>query len=466
MPKTAQDSLPTECDIAEIALGSNVREVDLKSEGFKELAASVKTHGILEPLVVRPLADAQNGHKWDLVAGYQRYAAAKVAGLTQVPVVVRYLNDSERAEVQLLENILRKDLTPMEEARGIKAYADAFAASPKEISARVHKSGAWVKSRLALNSLSAKLIPFLEDGSISVTQATAIAAFPTDVQELLLEDEAEELRYGGIRDSDADEITRMLENLGKQLEDVRAFEKKVEASEHKVCPKCGGAATGKTYDGLATCDNGHEWSLATGKGRSVKENVTSYAKAPAPKKIDRSETCVVRAVRSPQEIMGEYLGGVKVDYIRVVPSYSGVDVTFALSGKNLPDSLQAIAKLKEGARGFALMPVEYSSGEMSQVVVDGYDGPARKKMKALVRNFLADFDSGKAKGTASDLTEAIATLLKGEREDVMKRLGKLKLGDAAQRELLERAREFEAENEARVSLMVEMDKLLGHEMLR
>ena len=157
MPKQA--SLPTECDIAEIATGTNVRDVDTKSDAFKELVASIGTHGVIEPLVVRPLKVPANGAKWDLVAGYRRLSAAKRAGLKAVPIIVHDLNDTERSEVQLLENLLRKDLTPMEEARGIHAYSDVASANPKEVAARLHKSPAYIKGRLSLLNL----VPALQE---------------------------------------------------------------------------------------------------------------------------------------------------------------------------------------------------------------------------------------------------------------------------------------------------------------
>ncbi|HTT14799.1 MAG TPA: ParB/RepB/Spo0J family partition protein [Thermoplasmata archaeon] len=451
MPKQA--TLPAECDLAEIALGANVRDIETSSDAFKELVASIKTHGVLEPLLVRPLKEQANGHVYDLVAGYRRYAAAKVAGVKVVPVRVLELNDTERSEVQLLENLLRKDLTPMEEARGIHAYAEAAKASPKDIATRIHKSQAYVKSRLALNALIPELVPFLEEGHLTVTQAAVIATYAAEVQKAILDDEGEDIRWGGFRDANAQDAERTMDIVKRELEEVAAFKKKIEESKYPKCPKCGGDVVGQTYDKLAECQNHHEWSLASGKGRSVRENIGSYA--PKRQTIDRAETRTLRGISTPQEILNEWLAGVKVDYIKVEAIGGGATVEYHLSEKNVPEALRT----KENVT-FALVPVDYSSGEHAQIVVDGYDGPARKKAKAVVRNFLADTDSGKASKTPSDLTEAIQKLLAGERADVVKRLAKFKVVDDESRELLERARDAEAEGEARASVMIEMDALL------
>jgi ParB family chromosome partitioning protein len=112
---------------------------------LRELAESIRTHGVLQPLVVRPL-----GEGWEVVAGERRWRAAKLAGIGEVPVVVRELNDVQAAEVQILENLQREDIAPMEEAAGFKRLIDLGAYTPDTLAERLGKSRSHVYGRLRL----------------------------------------------------------------------------------------------------------------------------------------------------------------------------------------------------------------------------------------------------------------------------------------------------------------------------
>ena len=97
-------------------------------EGISELAASITQHGLLQPLTVRPLADGT----YQLVAGERRWRASRLAGLDEVPVIVREMSDREAAEIALIENLQREDLNPMEEAVGLSTLMDTYGLTLEE----------------------------------------------------------------------------------------------------------------------------------------------------------------------------------------------------------------------------------------------------------------------------------------------------------------------------------------------
>ena len=134
-----------EVPISDIVItGWNPRK-SFDEKALEELAASIKEHGILEPLVVRQV----NG-SYELVAGERRLRAAKLAGLDKVPVVVKELSDQEVREIMLLENLQREDLNPIEEALALKALLEEGNITQAELGKRLGKSQAWVANRLRL----------------------------------------------------------------------------------------------------------------------------------------------------------------------------------------------------------------------------------------------------------------------------------------------------------------------------
>ncbi len=142
------------------------------------LAESIKTHGVLQPLVVRP----SNGH-FEIVAGARRYRAAQVAGLQQVPVRVMTLDNVSAQEAQIVENLQRADVPPMEEARGFRALAGRDAANtPVVIARRVGRSLAYVYQRMKLLTLSPEIQEALAADVITIAHALLLTRVPPDQQ--------------------------------------------------------------------------------------------------------------------------------------------------------------------------------------------------------------------------------------------------------------------------------------------
>ncbi len=145
-----------------------------------DLAASIAQHGVLQPLLVRPLT---NGG-YQIVAGERRYRAARMAGLDEVPVVIRELTDREAAEIALIENLQRQDLNPMEEAYGYRTLMEQYGLTQEETAKAVNKSRPAIANALRLLNLPSELAELLKNGVLSAGHARALLSFDTPQEQL------------------------------------------------------------------------------------------------------------------------------------------------------------------------------------------------------------------------------------------------------------------------------------------
>jgi ParB family chromosome partitioning protein len=136
-----------------------------------DLAASISAHGVLQPVVVRGLANGD----YQLIAGERRVRAARIAGLTQIPAVVREPSDEEMIELALIENLQRTDLNPLEEAMGFRLLIDRFGMPHEAVATQVGRSRAAVTNTLRLLDLAPETQEALLDGQISEGHARALA---------------------------------------------------------------------------------------------------------------------------------------------------------------------------------------------------------------------------------------------------------------------------------------------------
>ena len=140
-------------------------------DAIAELAESIKIHGVIQPIIVRQAGDGF----YVIVAGERRYRAAKLAGLTEVPVIVTELTSSEAAEVALVENIQRADLNPVEVAEAYKALIDDFSLTQQQLAERVGKPRSSVANALRLLELPDEIKKYVADGKLSDGHAKVIA---------------------------------------------------------------------------------------------------------------------------------------------------------------------------------------------------------------------------------------------------------------------------------------------------
>ena len=144
-----------------------------------ELAASIAQHGVLQPLLVRPMTDGS----YQLVAGERRWRASRLAGLAEVPVVIREMSDKEAAQLALIENLQRQDLNPMEEALGYQTLMDTYGMTQDETAEVVNKSRPAVANALRLLRLPDTVTALVAEGRLSAGHARAVLAFPEDQRE-------------------------------------------------------------------------------------------------------------------------------------------------------------------------------------------------------------------------------------------------------------------------------------------
>lgn len=157
------------CDINRIRPNPFQPRHDFPQEEMAELAESVKSHGVLQPLLVR---ESKNGY--ELIAGERRLRAAKMAGLFTVPVVVRLIGDQQLLALSIIENIQRADLNAMDEAEAYQRLMDEFGLTQEQVSSQVGKSRSAVANFLRLNQLSDEVKEHLRSGRLSMGHARAL----------------------------------------------------------------------------------------------------------------------------------------------------------------------------------------------------------------------------------------------------------------------------------------------------
>ncbi|MGB8213725.1 MAG: ParB/RepB/Spo0J family partition protein [Anaerolineales bacterium] len=145
-------------------------------EELKDLTASIREHGVLQPLIVTP---GDTDGRYILIAGERRLQAARLAGLSSVPVLVRQATDQQRLELAIIENVQRSDLSPLEQAEAYRQLAEDFHLSHEEIAARVGKSRSAVSNTLRLLDLPDAIKNALIEGRLSEGHARALLALPT-----------------------------------------------------------------------------------------------------------------------------------------------------------------------------------------------------------------------------------------------------------------------------------------------
>jgi ParB/RepB/Spo0J family partition protein len=184
-----------EVPLDSILAEGNVRHFWSGDDAAKGLVESVRALGVVEPVIVVPLAQRANGHRYRLLAGFRRYAASCEAGKETIPAVIREgLTEVQALELQLTENLQRLDMNPLEEARALALYKDASKLDPEGIGRRLGRSAAWVKGRLAFLGLPELAQSRISDGTLSGAHATELARINGLSTKLLLESVEESRR--------------------------------------------------------------------------------------------------------------------------------------------------------------------------------------------------------------------------------------------------------------------------------
>jgi ParB family chromosome partitioning protein len=153
----------------------NPRRAFSESE-LAELADSIKQHGVIQPIAVRPLKGAAD--RYEIIAGERRWRAAQIAGLHEVPIVPLDVSDSDALEIAIIENVQREDLNAMEEAQGYHALANEFKRSADDIAKIVGKSRSHVANMMRLTKLPEQVQAYIASGELSAGHARALIGVP------------------------------------------------------------------------------------------------------------------------------------------------------------------------------------------------------------------------------------------------------------------------------------------------
>ena len=159
-------------------------------QAISALADSIREHGVLQPILVRPIA---GGYK--IIAGERRWRAAKEAGLTEIPAIVKELGDAQAAQIALIENLQREDLNPIEEAQGYDRLMKAFDMTQEQVSQAVGKSRPAVANSLRLLKLDEKTVELVRNGELSTGHAKALLSVNDSVRRYELAKEAVQKGY-------------------------------------------------------------------------------------------------------------------------------------------------------------------------------------------------------------------------------------------------------------------------------
>ena len=197
---TDSDKIVT-LNINEIEPNRNQPRKDFDEEALNSLAESISQHGLIQPIVVRPTI----GGGYTIIAGERRWRACRMAGLTEIPVVIKDTGEQNLMEMALVENLQREDLNPVEEALGYKSLIDNFGLTQEEVATKMAKSRSAVANALRLLNLKEEELEALRSGKITSGHARA-----------LLSAENEEVRAKMFESALNGENVRVLEKMAKE----------------------------------------------------------------------------------------------------------------------------------------------------------------------------------------------------------------------------------------------------------
>ena len=207
----AENNSAVKLRISEIEPNRNQPRRDFDEKALSELADSISQHGILQPLLVRPLACGS----YQIVAGERRWRASRMAGLTEVPVIIKKLTDLEVMQIALIENLQREDLSPIEEAEGYQSLINTYDYTQEQVAKIVGKSRSVVTNSLRILLLPKKVIDMIEKGDLTAGHARTL---------LSLKDESE--------------IEKVANTVVEKMLSVRELEKLCKnINEKKVSPQ-------------------------------------------------------------------------------------------------------------------------------------------------------------------------------------------------------------------------------------
>ena len=185
---------------------------DIRQDTLENLASSIRAQGVVQPIVARPIGDSKGVQRYEIVAGERRWRAAQMAGLEDIPAVVKKIPDEAAIAMALVENIQREDLNPLEEARALDRLIREFDLTHAKAAEAVGRSRAAVSNLLRLLDLSDKVRPMLEARQLEMGHARALLAISNAAQQ---HDAARQVVKNGLSVRDTERLVkRMLDKAG------------------------------------------------------------------------------------------------------------------------------------------------------------------------------------------------------------------------------------------------------------
>jgi ParB family chromosome partitioning protein len=201
LPAKGGDSAPIlNLELNKIVPQLNQPRKNFEDEALQELVDSIKEHGVLQPVLVRPKDD-----HYEIIAGERRWRAAQLAGLESLPALIREIEDIQAAEISLVENLQREDLSAIEEAQAFKNLLEHYQYTQEQVAARVGKSRAYIANTIRLLKLSPEIIEMIEKKKISPGHARALLSLRTSREQIAA---AYEIINGKLSVRDAEKKTR------------------------------------------------------------------------------------------------------------------------------------------------------------------------------------------------------------------------------------------------------------------
>jgi len=201
LDNNTEDGSVTNLKISEIEPNKHQPRVAFDEEALRELADSIRVHGVIQPLVVRPME--KGGYQ--IVAGERRWRAARMAGLSEVPVVIRQLDDNETLEIAIIENLQREDLNPIELALGYQALMDQYGLTQEQVAQKLGKSRSVIANTIRLLKLPSNVQKQVQSGKIPPGHAKALLSLEDDA---LIEEVAQKIVSGNVLVRDIEKLAR------------------------------------------------------------------------------------------------------------------------------------------------------------------------------------------------------------------------------------------------------------------
>lgn len=200
-------------EISQIRANKNQPRKEFDEKSLKELSDSIKTYGVIQPIIVRKV-----GKNYEIIAGERRWRASKLAGLEEVPCLVKDVEEFESIKMALIENIQREDLNPIEEAKAFRELMDNYNLTQEEVSQMVGKSRSYIANSIRLLNLDKKTLDFIEEGSISSGHGRALLSIENEIERAKI---ANKIVNKKLNVRDTEELAKNIKNNKKHVKNEK-----------------------------------------------------------------------------------------------------------------------------------------------------------------------------------------------------------------------------------------------------